>query len=101
LMNSVRMTVDPELTADRPVTESFERGTIDVTLKGGEHRRAAVLTPRGHPDAPLSDAELEEKFRDCASGALAPATIDTVLSRLMAFDCVERIEALLAELTPQ
>lgn len=100
LMNSVSMTVDPELTADRPVTESFERGTIDVTLRSGERKRVAVLTPRGHPDAPLTDAELEEKLRQCAAGVLAPATIDAALERLRTFDRADGVEALLTGLAP-
>lgn len=98
LMKSVTMTVDPELTADRPVTESFERGTIDVTLVSGERKRVAVRTPHGHPDDPLSAAELEAKFRDCATGVLSPGAIDTVLDHLAAFGSLERVKTLTAAL---
>ena len=98
LMNAVTMTVDPELGADRPVTESFERGTLDVTLRNGEHRHVAVLTPRGHPNSPLSDAEFADKFRQCAAGALPPAAIDRAIDRLMAFEGVDCLMSVLAGL---
>lgn len=98
IMERVTMNVDPELTADRPVTESFERGTLDVTLTDGTRKRAAVLVPRGHPEAPLSEAELEAKFRDCAAGALAPAAVDAVLGRLSRFGDLARASELTAAL---
>ncbi|WP_426955457.1 MmgE/PrpD family protein [Muricoccus radiodurans] len=99
IMERVTMTVDPELTADRPVTESFERGTLDVTLADGTRKRVAVLTPRGHPDAPLSEADLEAKFRDCASPALTPAAVDAALERLSHFGRLERVSELTSTLS--
>ena len=98
LMESVTMAVDPELTADRPVTESFERGTIHVTLRDGTRHRVAVLMPRGHPGAPLSDAELQAKFRDCAAGVLTPAMIEQALDHLAHFGGPARVAELMAKL---
>jgi 2-methylcitrate dehydratase PrpD len=101
LMERVTMRVDPELTADRPVTESFERGTLDVLLTDGTRRQGAVLAPRGHPKAPLSDAELEAKFRDCAAHALSPRGVDTTLARLSRFGDLARVSELTEVLSPR
>lgn len=98
IMECVTVTVDPELTADRPVTESFERGTLDVMLTDGTCRRAAVLVPRGHPEAPLTEAELEAKFRDCAAGALPPAAVDAALEQLSRFGRLAQVSELTATL---
>ncbi|MDB5414554.1 MAG: 2-methylcitrate dehydratase [Rubritepida sp.] len=98
LIECVTMTVDPELTADRPVTESFERGTVHVTLRDGTRRTAVALAARGHPSAPLSDAELEAKFRDCASGVIEPEAVDAALDHLARLGSLERIASLTATL---
>lgn len=98
LMERVTMRLDPELTADRAVTESFERGTVTVTLTDGSMRREAVLTPRGHPGQPLTDDDLARKFRDCAAGALAPPEIDAALDILARFAALDSIAPLMAGL---
>jgi 2-methylcitrate dehydratase PrpD len=98
LMQRVAMTVDPELTADRPVTESFERGTIEVTLADGGRQRVAVLVPRGHPGAPLSEAELQGKFRDCAAGVLPAARVEAALGCLARLGGLDRIATLTSTL---
>lgn len=98
LMELVDMVVDPELTADRPITESFERGTVIVTLRDGSQHRAAVLDPRGHPKAPLTDAELADKFRDCAKDILSPAATEAALAHLARFGELERVSELMAAL---
>lgn len=98
LMELVEMAVDPELSADRPITESFERGTVTVTLRDGSQHRAAVLDPRGHPKAPLSDADLAEKFHDCAKGILTPEATESALAQLARFGELERVSELMATL---
>lgn len=98
LMELVEMVVDPELGADRPITKSFERGTVIVTLRDGSQHRAAVLDPRGHPKAPLSDADLAEKFRDCAKGILTPESTEAALAQLARFGELGRVSELMATL---
>lgn len=85
LMERVELRLDPELKADRAVTESFERGTVTVTLNDGRVLKEAVLTPRGHPGAPLSDDDLAQKFRDCAKGLMTEARIAEALDLLARF----------------
>lgn len=99
LMERVEVMMDPQQTGDRPVTETTERGSVEVMLSDGAVRRAAVTIPRGHPQAPLTEVELEAKFRDCASRALAPDKIDHMLERLAGFGRLDRVSELTADLS--
>jgi 2-methylcitrate dehydratase PrpD len=63
---------DAELNARYP-TEFPARVTI--TMDDGRAFTETVLLPKGDPGNPLTDAELEKKFRDNCSAALDSATI--------------------------
>ena len=55
------------------------RSRVEVWTKDGRHlKQDADENYRGGPDNPLSDAELEGKFRDCAAGLLDEAAIQRV-----------------------
>lgn len=99
LMERVELRLDPELKADRAVTESFERGTVTVTLTDGRVLKEAVLTPRGHPGAPLSDDELAHKFRDCAKGLLTEPRMEEALGLLARFGSLPSVAPLMDVLT--
>lgn len=58
----------------------------------------AVVYPSGHPQAPMSDADLARKFKDCAKDALSPAAADAALEGLLALECVPDVDAILAAL---
>lgn len=85
---------DPELlrvaarvrcVADPRCDEIFPRqfpAVARVKLAGGATEKVEVLTNRGGPQRPLSDAELRAKFRDCAE-------------RQLSGDAVERVDLLL------
>jgi 2-methylcitrate dehydratase PrpD len=65
------------------------RSKIEVETKDGRRfERWADENYRGSPHNPLSDAELEGKFRDCAEGLLSSERIDAV------FEAVWSIEKL-------
>ncbi|MBL6458857.1 MmgE/PrpD family protein [Belnapia sp. T6] len=96
LMERIEVAMDPELTGDRPVAETFERGSVAVTLTDGSVLRATAVVPRGHPQAPLTDAELEGKFRDCAARVLTPGQADRVWDALSRFGQLDRVAELTA-----
>ena len=98
LMERVTMRVDPELSADRAVTESFERGTVTVTLTDGRVLKEAVLTPRGHPGAPLTEDDVARKFRDCAGDALPGPKIEEALGLLARFGTLPSVAPLMQAL---
>lgn len=53
-------------------------GIVEVTTVTGHHYVARVDTPPGHPDRPLPQAHIVEKFLDCARYASAPVSPDAL-----------------------
>ena len=78
LMNKISVSLDPELDATFPRQRAAR---VAIEARG---RRAEWLQPtrKGDPDAPLSDAELEEKFLELASPAVGGEKAKGLLSRL-------------------
>jgi 2-methylcitrate dehydratase len=64
---------------------------VDVATTSGQHYTAEVPYHRGHDKNPMSDQEVEEKFRALAQGVLTPARIDTLLDHLWHLEQVEDI----------
>ena len=79
LMARIRITEDPELTALRPAQTLSD---IAITLRSGERREARTGIPLGDHRNPLSDDELERKFRGMAEPLSTPGRIDEVLGDL-------------------
>lgn len=66
-MQRVSMVPDPEQPADMPSTTKSWSRTIVGTRDGARFSRT-VVDPKGYPNNPLSDEELQRKFVDCARG---------------------------------
>jgi 2-methylcitrate dehydratase PrpD len=59
------------------------RSRLDILTRDGRRlTRWADERYRGGPDNPLSDLELEEKFRDCAEGLLSAAAVEHLLDQV-------------------
>jgi 2-methylcitrate dehydratase PrpD len=72
------------------------RSRIEVTTAdGGRLERWADERYRGGPDNPLSDAELEGKFRDCAGGLIDEGPITAVFELVWGLDRVADVGRLL------
>lgn len=90
LMERIELTTDPELTALFP--ESF--GTaIKVTMRSGQAFESVCRTPPGHPRNPLSDAQIEDKFRRLAGGLLDSAALDRAIAAVWDLDRCEDVGA--------
>jgi 2-methylcitrate dehydratase PrpD len=63
---------------------SFEHAyaTVEITLGDGTSLRERCDVPRGHARAPLDDAELDAKFRDCLEFAESDWDTEELLGRL-------------------
>ena len=96
LADKITITEDVELT--RAFPEKFRCG-IEITLADGSRRAAARDVPHGHHDDPLTDAEVEAKFRALAGRKLAPARVARVWDLLMAFERCGHIDGLFDALT--
>jgi 2-methylcitrate dehydratase PrpD len=83
LMARIEAAVDPELDAAFPGQRAAR-----VTLSTRDGHRETFLQPtrKGDPDAPLSDAELEDKFHELAGAVLGAAGARELLARLWALD---------------
>lgn len=72
---------------------------VEVRLKDGGIRRGATSVPRGDASNPLSDAELEAKFMECASLALGPDRAGRALDLIRRFADLGNVRELTAVLS--
>ena len=76
------------------------RSKVVVETKDGRTlERWADENYRGSPHNPLSDAEVEGKFRDCAAGLLDDARVDAVLRSIWDCDSQEDVGVLLEQVS--
>jgi 2-methylcitrate dehydratase PrpD len=76
-------------------------GDVEVTLAGGRTLRERQDRPRGGPDAPLTRAEIEAKFRGNAGLALPAARADAIVRAVAGLAAAPGLEPLMAALTPE
>jgi 2-methylcitrate dehydratase PrpD len=79
---------------DEPAFAPFDR--VRVVLDGGrEHVSEPVYRPRGHFKRPAGADALRAKFRDCASGVLAPDVADRLFATLQDLPAVGSVADLM------
>jgi 2-methylcitrate dehydratase PrpD len=91
-MPKVRMFVHPEQTTRECLPTRFSEVTI--TLKDGRTVQRRISQAKGQPKNPLTDAELEAKFRDCAARVLPPDKVDALMAMLRKLETVPDVSAL-------
>ena len=82
LMTRIRVSEDPAMTARFPGAQAAR---IEAETAGRQYA-VDIDNARGNAANPLSDAEIDAKFRSLAAGALPPEHIDSLLASLWAFD---------------
>lgn len=95
LMNKITVHRDPECNAHYP--EGIPND-LEIFLSDGRVLRRKVSFPRGHARNPMTDSEVEEKFRQLAGAHLKRETIDLTLKRLWDLDKVEDLSTILITL---
>jgi 2-methylcitrate dehydratase len=84
LMQKVSVRENPEFTRRYP-TEVPCR--IEIVSSGGKHHIASIDYPKGHAKNPMTDAEIEQKFRRmCSSKGLDAVKVDEILKNLWALE---------------
>jgi 2-methylcitrate dehydratase PrpD len=78
--------------------ERIRSRVVVETKDGRRFERWADENYRGSPHNALSDAEVEDKFRDCAAGLLDAAQVDAVLRSIWSCDSLADAGVLLAQL---
>jgi 2-methylcitrate dehydratase PrpD len=96
---------DPALAAFRAkvvakLDEALPRGAATVTLRlmDGREFQRTVIHPRGSFERPMSDAELEAKFRDNAAIGGFPDRADAAIEALWKLDAAPDVTKLMAAL---
>jgi 2-methylcitrate dehydratase PrpD len=98
LMPRVRMVVDPTL-PERPEQHAWSRVTVRLT--DGRALASPPRGARGHPDEPLDEAALREKFLACAARVLTRGEAEGVAAQLAEFEAIPDIRALTGRLTAE
>jgi 2-methylcitrate dehydratase PrpD len=70
-----------------------------IKLKNGRTYSCLEKRPKGTPDNPLTQIEIEEKFKDCVSKYFSPPLIDRVLYQIMNLESIEDISDLMSTFT--
>ncbi|HYE93366.1 MAG TPA: MmgE/PrpD family protein [Terriglobales bacterium] len=92
LMSKVRMVVHPEQTTRDTYATRFSE--VTVTLTDGGTLVARVDQAKGAPRNPLTDAELEVKFRDAAGRVLPNDRVDALLRAVMTLETAADVRPL-------
>jgi 2-methylcitrate dehydratase PrpD len=95
LMKRVAMVVDPGLPQG---VEQHAWSRVTITLRDGRTLQSQARGARGHPDMPLSDAALREKFLACARIVLSPDEADGVAEQIGHLEDIPDIRALTSRL---
>jgi 2-methylcitrate dehydratase PrpD len=96
LMKRVTLYVDDEL---EKLGYDQVRSRVRVTLTSGRVIEDRCDVARGHPEKPLSWAELAEKFRDCADLVLARKSAEDVIKLVARIEKLKTLTPLLKALS--
>jgi 2-methylcitrate dehydratase PrpD len=94
-MDRIAMMVDPALP---PGVEQNAWSRVTITLRDGRTLSTEPRGARGHPDTPLSDAALREKFLGCARTVLAGGESEGVAEQIAHLEDIPDIRALTSRL---
>jgi len=89
-VRKVKVKEDRKLTKMYPAHGMPNR--ITVELEGGKTETSEVAVPRGHPDNPMTEGEVESKFYGLAGRRLGKNGACKALGRLWELELVEDVE---------
>jgi 2-methylcitrate dehydratase len=92
LMNRIRVAENGEFTRRFPGELVSQ---IDVTTRSGQRFTERAEYPKGHARNPMTDADVETKFRELAGDVLGPARVSAALQALWRLEEAPRITAAL------
>jgi len=95
LMERVRMVVDPGLPQGR---EQHAWSRVTVRLRDGRVLASPPRGASGHPDQPLTDAQLRAKFLGCAAPVLGTDEAEALADQVLHLEDVPDVRALTARL---
>ena len=90
-MVALRKKVNARIIAKFKDTEA----RVTITTKGGEKYSAHVDKPKGDPRNPLTDQEMEYKFRALAANVLPQKKIDSLVEMIWNLEKVNNLRHLI------
>jgi 2-methylcitrate dehydratase len=78
-LKKVEVVADPEI---EKVFPALQRVIVNITTTAGRKFSKQLDYPKGDPRNPLSDAEIEEKFRALAAGVLSAKAQDKLIDAI-------------------
>ena len=93
MLGKIRINVSAEATALFP---EQRRSTVEVVTRSGERYVEQQGFHRGHPANPMSDDEVESKFRSLAEARIGVASVNELLDRLWKLDEVTDLQHLVS-----
>ncbi|MBI3362085.1 MAG: MmgE/PrpD family protein [Chloroflexi bacterium] len=97
LAERVELIEDAEMNAAFPANR-FARVTVHTT--DGRTFQSGLATPRGEPESPLTDEELEAKFRWLASGLVSSDRAEAIISAVRDLPASPNVNGLFELLIP-
>ena len=92
LMKRIRVVQQPEFEGRYPKTMPTR---ITIKTEAGKTYMSQIDVPTGHPSSPMSDRDLEAKFRRLAAGRLNRPRIDKLIEYIWNFDRVRDVGTLM------
>jgi len=92
LMSRIKITADPELDRLYPPARPAD---LEILTKKGERLRARVDYPKGDPHNPMTDAEVEAKFRRLARRLMGEGQIRRIIETVKNIEKVDDIGELM------
>ncbi len=93
MMTRIDLKTDPECQGNFPGLRSAK---VEIETTDGRVVNHYAPTRKGDPDAPLSDAELEDKYRELATGVLGASEAESLLAAIWAVDGIGNSRDLMA-----
>ena len=92
-LKKVEVVADPEI---EKVFPALQRVIVNITIKDGTTFSKQLDYPKGDPRNPLSDVEIEEKFRALADGVLSKKAQDKLIAAIWNLEKVGAVSKLMA-----
>ena len=92
-LKKVEVVADPEI---EKVFPALQRVVVNITAKDGRTFSRQLDYPKGDPRNPLSDAEIEEKFRALAEGVLSKKAQDKLIAAIWNLEKCPSVAKLMA-----
>jgi len=73
---------------------------VEVQTKDGKTWRKLIREMKGHPNNPLSEADIQQKFKECAATILPQKQVGAALNKIAHLEGLTSVKALVADLTP-